>query len=285
MTTLPQRTRDNAGSNEVRDIETIVSSIHNKTPNGLRLMDTFKTRFGLDVLDARKRLGNRGVHYDFQILVGPEPGVWKNVEHKGSQNNTPILPDQTPWSAGVQFHNGGCEKYSIGKKYAETWYTHYIASGSLKNEFNLQAPTPTFDEWFRKDVKCQGDPKTAFGKELKETVRRLRGPKASLLDKRQAVNELFTLTDEDLLQFKLEVLTILNEVLSVKDYWLTIHGDPASDFSCAWYPNFTLKEIKQVTMKKELDIWFEFDCAECKFSSLLRWGKGAGFSNLRIDAR
>ena len=95
--TSSTRTRDNAGSNEVRDIQAIVSSIHTQSPNGLKIMESFKNRFGIDILDARSRPGNRGVHYDFQILVGPAPGVWKNVEHKGSQHYTPIGTDQTPW--------------------------------------------------------------------------------------------------------------------------------------------------------------------------------------------
>jgi len=37
---------------------------------------------------------------------------------------------------------------------------------------------------------------------------------------------------------------------------------------------------------REKDIFFELTSAEgLEFSGILRWGKGAGFSNLRLDLR
>ena len=289
MTTLietpTKRTRDLAGRNETKDINSIVSAIHNRTPNGIKIIISFKDKFELDILDAKARPGNRGVHFDFQILIGPLPGIWKNVEHKGSQHSVPIPPGQKPWAAGVQFHNGGCEKYSVAKKYAKIWYEYYILSGRLKDEWNLTSEMPSFEDWFNKDIKCQGNPKTSFGKELKVAVRKLRGEKTSLLEKRAAVNELFTLTDEEIEVCKLEILKVANETLSQKDYWLTIHGDPESDMYCAWYPQFMVGDIQSISIRKELDIWIDFVCSECSFSAIIRWGKGAGFSNLRIDLR
>lgn len=287
------RTRDMAGRNETEDIINIVNALHTKTEGGLKLIEAFKEKFGLEILDARERSGNRGVHYDFQILVRTRifhlrektwstRDVWKNVEHKGSQTTTPIPSDQTPWAAGVQFHNGGCDKYTIGKIYAKKWYDLLIASGQLQREWNLSSPIPTFEEWFNKDAKAQGDPKTPFSVELKEKVKSSGG---SLGDKRRAVHEVFQPSDEDLNLFKKEALAILNESLCQKDVWLTIHGDIQGSFHCAWYPQFLISELPSVTIRKEKDIWFDFDCPETKFSCILRWGKGAGFSNLRIDAR
>jgi hypothetical protein len=283
------RNRDNAGRNEVEDLARIVEALKTGLPAGLKMNQRFKERFGGDeIVDARSRSGNRGVHYDFEVLVN-KPGTtlrfWKGVEHKGSTKNQPIPADQTPWAAGVQFHNGGCEKYSIGKLYAKTWYDMYIGSGALKTEWDIVAPTPTFEEWFTKDAKRQDDPATEFGLELKRKVRETRGPKASLGEKRAAVNAVFSPTEEQLAEFKGEVLRTLNESLAQKHYWLTIQGDIAGDFHCEWYPRFTISEITSVTMRKELDIWFDFECPEAKFSCILRWGKGAGFSNIRIDAR
>lgn len=280
-----KRTRDSAGANETADIKAIVSAIKTRSAAGLKIIQSFQEKFGLDILDARERKGNRGVHYDFEVLVGPEPGVWKHVEHKGSSTYTPILPDQTPWAAGVQFHNGGCEKYSIAKKYARHWYETYIGSGKLKTDWALDADVPTFEEWYVKDAKKQGDPATTFGKELKRKVRLARGAKSSLLEERRQVNETFIPCEDDLELFKTEALPILNSVLQEKDYWLTIHGSVGGDFHCAWYPSFQLREIKRITMEKELDIWFNFECEGCAFRCILRWGKGAGFSNIRIDAR
>lgn len=275
------RTRDRAGKNEQADITKIVNAIRTKSAAGLQIISAFKEKFGVDILDVRQRAGgNRATHNDFQICVAPNE--WKNVEHKGSQKCVPILPDQTPWAAGVQFHNGGCDKYSIGKLYARVWYDTHVASGILKAEWNLVAPIPSFDDWFKQDAKKQGNPGTLFGKELKEKVR---GAKTNLGEKRAAAHLAFQPTEADLQTFKQEVLTILNDALEKKDYWLTIHGNLDETFYCAWYPKFTIRTIDSVTIRKELDIWFDFNCPECKFSCILRWGKGAGFSNLRIDAR
>lgn len=288
-----ERNRNNAGANETQDIHNIVHALHTKTSAGDKLMKEFQERFGLEILDARERMGNRGVHYDFQILVKKKVynlrekawhtrEEWKTVEHKGSQTTSPIPADQTPWAAGVQFHNGGCEKYAIGRLYARCWYNTLIASSQLKTRWNLTAPIPTFEEWFHKDAKRQSDPSTEFGLELKQKVRSSGG---SLGDLRQVVHAVFNPTEDDLNLFKCEVLVVLNNCLREKDYWLTIHGDILGNFHCAWYPQFLITELSSVTMRKEKDIWFDFECPETKFSSILRWGKGCGFSNLRIDAR
>lgn len=279
------RNRDQAGANETKDIEAIVRAIHTRTPAGIKICEAFLLKFGLELLDARARPGNRGIHYDFQILVGPAPGLWKTVEHKGSQLYKPIPLSQTPWAAGVQFHNGGCEKYSLAKKYARAWYDFFIGSGKLKADWKLEAPTPSYEEWYAKDAKCQDDPGTEFGCELKRVVRLARGPKGSLLKERSSVNDTFEITEEDLATLKAEVLSILNSVLNEKDFWLTIQGDVTGDFYCAWYPKFTLREIESVTVDKRKDFWFDYKCEGFAFKSILRFGKGAGFSNLRMDAR
>ena len=284
--TKAKRTKAKAGANEADDIRAIVKHIHEKTANGLKIIAAAREKLGIEILDARERPGNRGVHYDFEILVGSAPGTWKKVEHKGSQKSTPIRPDEKPWEAGVQFHNGGCEKYTIARIYAHVWHTLYIASGSLKTEWGLTAPIPSFEEWFAKDAKQQDDPKTEFGIELKQKVRAARGERSSLLEKRQAAHDAFNPTDDDLNLLKQEVLAILNEALLQKEFWLVIHGDVNSDsFHCAWFPQFTLGTIDSVTITTKKDIFFNFVCSGVSFKAILRWGKGAGFSNLRLDAR
>ncbi len=283
------RTRENAGRNEALDITQIIHAIKSRSAAGRKICDRFKEKFGGDeIVDVRPRAGNRGVHYDFEVLVNPagtNVRLWKAVEHKGSRKFQPIPADQTPWAAGVQFHNGGCDKYGIGKLYAKVWYDTLLNSGALKSEWDIVAPTPSYEEWFQKDAKRQDDPTTEFGVELKRKVREARGPKASLGEKRELVNAAFSPTEEQLAEFKAEVLRILNEALEQKHHWLTIQGDLLGEFHCEWYPKFTLSEITSVKMRKEKDIWFDFECPETKFSCILRWGKGAGFSNLRIDAR
>ena len=287
---MPSRNKENAAVNEAADIEAIILAIHTKTECGLQIIKAFSKKFpDTELLDARKREGtSRGTHYDFEILVSIDgaEAEWKRAEHKGSKKYHPIQPDETPWKAGVQFHNGGCEKYSLAQKYARLWYETYIASNTLKTEFEIEAETPSFDEWFAKDCKVQSDPKTPFGLELKKKVRARRGPKASLLKERSAVISALEITDDDLETLKAEVLPIANEALEQKEYWLTIRGDLAGKFACAWNPKFTISAIETIRVTKKKDIKFEFRCAEnFVFHAILRWGKGAGFSCLRIDLK
>ena len=117
---MAARTLDTAAANETKDIAAIIDALNAPgSPVGTKIKDAFKQKFGLEISAARKRQGsNRGTHYDFEIEVG---GIWKKVEHKGSQNFRVPSPEEKPWLAGVQFHNGGCEKYSLAKKYELQW--------------------------------------------------------------------------------------------------------------------------------------------------------------------
>ena len=285
------RTKDKAAVNEAEDIRAIIRGLTTNNECGSKIKAAFKEKFNMEILDARERIGkSRGTHYDLEILIRPvessSVGEWKTVEHKGSKDYTQINPADTPWAAGVQFHNGGCEKYTLARKYAKCWYNMYVGSESLKKEFNLSAQIPTFEDWFKNDAKVQADPKTLFGKELKKAVRLLRGPKASLPEKRSACHNVFDISEEDRQLLIQEVLPIANQALLEKDYWMTIHGDLTGDFYVAWYPQFTISRINDVIITKDLDINIQFICESgFNFKGILRWGKGAGFSNLRIDLK
>ena len=281
---MSERTKGNAAANEALDIAEIIRAIHERSPNGLKIITSFKDKFNLEITDARARKGpSRGTHYDFEILVN---GEWKHVEHKGSKDLCTIKPEDKPWVAGVQFANMGCEKWSLAKKFAHIWYDLYIGSGEFKKEWNLTAPIPTFDEWFQDDCKVQGDPKTLFGSELKKKVRAQRGARSSLLEKRAAVLSSLECDATDIETLKKEVLSIANLVLLEKDYWLVIRGDVKGEFNVAWYPKFTIENINEVVITKNLDLEIEFCCNNgFRFNGLLRWGKGAGFSNLRLDLK
>lgn len=275
------RTKDKAAANEVIEVAEIIRALHERTPSGLKMSAAFKERFGIELSDARPRAGSsRGTHYDFEILVN---GAWKHVEHKGGKDVLTIKPDDKPWAAGVQFANMGCEKWSLAKKYAHVWYDLYIGSGEFKKEWNLTAPIPTFDEWFQGDCKRQDNPKTPFGVELKKAVREQGG---SLLEKRAAVLAALELSADEIETLKKEVLSIANVVLEEKDYWMTIRGNVKGEFNVAWFPKFTIERIDEVVINKKLDLILEFRCGGgFTFIGHLRWGKGAGFSNLRLDLR
>jgi hypothetical protein len=278
------RTRNTAAANEAKDILRIIRDINDQTPTGHAIISAFKEKFGLDIAAARMRKGSsRGTHYDFEIQVNEE---WKKVEHKGSQTYRIPNPDDDPWKAAVQFYNGGCEKFSIATKYARVWYTMYIQSGLLTEEFGIEAPIPEFDEWFEKDCRVQSDPKTPFGKELKSKVRLLRGPRSSLLEKRGPVLQALEITEHDKHVLITEVLAIANHVLEQKEYWLSIHGNLDGTFHATWYPQFRIDSIQEVVIKKNLDLELSFVCVSgFSFHGILRWGKGAGFSCLRMDLK
>lgn len=277
------RTKEKAASNEAKDIEFIVKAIKSKDVNGMKFINAFKEKFNQDIEDVRDRKGSRKTHYDFEILVN---GEWKHVEHKGSKAYKLISTDKKVWASGVQFYNGPADKFSLAKKYARVWYDTYIGSEVLKNEWKLEADIPSFDEWYSKDCKVQCDPKTPFGKELKKKVREKRGPKASLLQERKAVNDLIDMTKEEEETFINEVYPLANEVLEQKDYWIVIHGDLTNKFYFEWFPKFKLPKIKSLKFKKCLDLEFDFECEDnYVFNGILRWGKGAGFSCLRIDLK
>jgi hypothetical protein len=284
------RTKAKAGANEVEDINFIIDAIHTKSVVGMKFIDGFYAKFGDTLLDARCRSGsNRGTHYDFDILVRFNTGAeaWKQVEHKGANIKTTIKDDEKPWLAGVQFHNGGCDKYTITADYARIHYDTHIASGALTRDWKIGSTIPTFADWWKNDCCRQDDPKTPFGIELKAAVRTVRGLKGSLRAERAPVVEALCTGSEVQAKLIEEVLPIANSVLEEKDYWLTVRGSLKSgDFNHAWNPKFTIGAIESVVITKKKDIMFEFHCTDnFKFKGILRWGKGAGFSCLRIDLK
>lgn len=281
-----KRTKKTAGANEDADIKKIIDDINNKKGCGKKIIEVFHEKFpDKQIYAARARQGSsRGTHYDFEIQIDNEQ--WVRVEHKGSQKCEPIRKNERPWDAGVQFHNGGCEKYKLAMKYAKIWFNRYIMSNKLKEEFDIKAQVPKFEDWYVLDCKAQGTPKTEFGRELKVKVQEKNGPNTSLRDLRAPVLAELEITEDDKENLSKEVLDIANEALDQKDYWLTIHGNLEGDFYCAWYSKFKISGIKDIIVKKNKDLEFEFLCEDdFRFNGILRWGYGAGFSNLRLDLR
>jgi hypothetical protein len=254
-------------------------------------MNAFKEKFpGAEIIDIRKRDGtSRKVHKDFDICVYftiESVSRWYHVEHKGKKSFTLIKPDAKPWAPGVQFYNGPCKQFSSAKIYARIWYNIHVVSGTLKTRFNIEAPIPEFDDWYTKDCTNQGDPRTPFGKELKQKYREQHGGGTSLLDEREVVNKAFNITDAEKEILIREAVDIATKVLDEKDYWLNIHGDLLGDFNVAWHPKYNISKITGVNIKQDLDLNIEFLCDNGNgFNAILRWGKGAGFSNLRLDLK
>ena len=102
----------------------------------------------------------------------------------------------------------------------------------------------------------------------------------------QAATQSLVIGDQEKSAFMAEVLPIANHALEQKDYWLSIHGNLGGEFNIAWYPKFLITAINDVCFKKSLDLEITFHCADnFNFNGILRWGKGAGFSCLRVDLK
>lgn len=309
------RTKRTAKANEEADITALIAFINDpESASGRILRDGYAARFaGQTLLAARrkdpaiggKRVGGRGVHYDFQICVGTAtattevtevtPSRWLNVEHKGSKTYSPIDPSLPPWTGGVQFYNGGMEKYRLARKYAEAWYTKYVGSGLLKERYGLTAPIPPMDVWIAKDAKVQGKPGTPFGKELKATYQAREGcaGKSLTAERDEFVAEFYTALSADTettaaaaAELAEDILPLVRDSLAQKDVWLQIAGDINGTFHCAWSPQLLVTRVDSVTIHKGRDIEIAVNCdGDFRFGGILRWGYGAGFSNLRLDLR
>jgi hypothetical protein len=277
------RTRDTAKQNEDADVKLIVAAIHNRTPQGIRLIEGFRKTHGKDLLDADQpaKAGGRTTHYDFMINVAGEG--WRQVEHKGGRVFKPIDPNQPPWAQGVQFYNGTGNKYALSRRYAEEWYTRYVASGHLSQKYNLTAAIPDLQTWLAKDAFKQGNPSTPFGLELRN---RFRPGKGGCFDERDEMKLSFSIAAADLETIQAEVLSLAQQVLAEKHYWLQIQGDLGGEFNFAWAPAVQVSKItglKVDTTKSDVVILFETDTLPIR--AMLRWGKGQGLSNIRIDLR
>jgi hypothetical protein len=282
------RTKAEAKKNEEADVKTIVEAINNPhSIQGEALRAAFKTECGLDITAARQPqgAGSRKKHYDFEVQVD---GVWYKVEHKGSLAYKSIDSTLPPWSGGVQFYNGTGKSYTLGHLYARQWYDRYIASGILARKYGIASTAPDYETWFAKDAMRQGDPTTPFGLELRSKFRGEDAPdkKDGCFAERDEMVKDFVVSEADIETLKAEVLTTAQAVLKEKDYWLQINGDINGKFYCKWSKTLTITTITDVKRMPSSDVQLEFS-TDMGFPIIarLRWGKGQGLSNIRIDLK
>jgi hypothetical protein len=284
----PSRNKAFNKINEEEDVALLVQML-NDPVKGRALRDGFSRSFpGKSIICATidGPAGSRNAHYDFQIQLNS--GEWLKVEHKGCQSGRPIDTSKAPWTGGVQFSNGGMEKYRLARKYAEEWYDIYIGSLYLTNTYGLSEPIPTKEEWMLRDAKVQGDPKTPFGKELKRVVRE--SGSDSLLSLRNEFVPGFVerLTQDDSAMFLEDAMTMIQSAFHEKDVWLQVSGSVKSGvFYFYWSPSLSVESLHHVRFVQEKDVVGYIESSGCPYPirCILRWGKGAGFSNLRIDLK
>lgn len=283
------------GSNEVKNVNKIIEHLNNRTLLGSRLIEYLNSNLNIQFDKAESRKNSRKCHYDF--IIYDTNGNSYNVEHKGSCKIKKIQRHDKPWKSGVQYANLGAEKFKISRMYGELWYNEYIKSGELSRVYKIDSKIPTFNTWFKRDCCTQGDPRTLFGIELKKKYRDEYGHKSSLLTYREKINKLFLTKIKENHKFlddlTPDVLSKSNDVMKEKDLWLQINGDIFNDdpykICFKWYPKivFDTLELKECNSKSDIDIYFNGIQGKVTWEILakLRWGKGAGFSNLRIDLK
>jgi hypothetical protein len=292
-----KRTKGNAKANEDADVSALITLLnHAESVKGQEMRDAFKAHFGLTIIGAtrhktiqqakQKRGGSRSIHYDFVVQL--DDGTERTVEHKGSKDKNPIDLSLPPWTGGVQFYNGGMEKYRLSQKYAREWYQQLIASGILSERYGLTSPIPTEEEWIAKDAKVQSLAKTPFGKELKKVYQERDGcEKGSLKAERNEFVQGFEWSEEDKQQLAEDVFPLIQSSFAEKDVWLQIAGSVENgDFNFAWRDPIHIQKVERITIEKNKDIEFTVECDDgVVVHGILRWGYGAGFSNIRIDLK
>jgi len=296
QTKKTEKTKDKAKENEEKDVSALIDLLNTtESSKGQEMRAAFEAQFGQSIISASRtkkatkqiKGGGRSIHYDFVVQLAD--GTERTVEHKGSSENKEIDLLLPPWTGGVQFYNGGMEKYRFAQHYAREWYHKFIASGILSERYGLTSPIPTLEQWIAKDAKIQSDPKTPFGKELKSVVRarNVNNKEKSLNAERDEFVQGFTWSDEDEKQLKEDLLPLIQSSLADKDVWLQIGGTVENgDFHFAWRNPICVQTVERITIKKIKDITFDVECdGGFVLHPILRWGKGAGFSNIRIDLK
>ena len=194
--------RAGAFTDETTRISQIKDAICNKTELGIKMIDAYYKKFNL-IIDRVEIAGSKKDHYD--LLIYHTDGTTKKCEEKGTKEYcSKIDSSTTPYENSVQIYNGPAKHFSISRKYLKCWYKCNVDSEIIKTEFNLPE-IPSFEEWLEGGPYSMLDPTSEYSKTLKKNYREKYGSKTSmngfkqdnLIDYRQKVNEMFTLSDED----------------------------------------------------------------------------------------
>lgn len=290
-------------SDEKNRIDKICREINNNTFCGKQLKTDYKNFFGRKIKSVSQTGGNRD-HFDILVIEQANeyyPETTRKIEEKHSKNA--ILDKVTPWENSVQRYNGPADKFSICKDYAREWYNNNICDIEIQQKYCEDCEIPSFDDWYNMDVKVNGDPKTIYGKTLKKNYQK-KHPKSSMngknnspFDYRSKVNPSFLKEFNESASKKQKLIEetqmILNEIMKEKEGWLQTTGDiQRNTFNFKWSNQIASPKIINViaSYNEGADIYYNFkaqqeDGTEDDFKSILRFGKGTGFSNMRCDIK
>ena len=286
---------------EEKRVNFIITSINTDTDIGLRIKESYKTLFNKKIQCVLDSGGTRKDHYDFTLIHSDATIV--KCEEKGTEIYIPNIDGSIiPWKYSVQRFNCPGNKISIGKDYARLWYDNIVTDDEINTTFGIQKEIiPTFEKWCSDDAFQSGDPKTHYGRTLKKNFREkygntsMNGKKGSPFDYREKVNPLFishfNLDQNNKRELIEETQTMLDSIMDEKDCWFQTSGmiENLDKFNFKWHKKIEAPKIIDVVprWKKGSDIYFDFETVniEDKFSCILRFGKGTGFSNIRYDIR
>lgn len=285
--------KSNNGINEKKFLLELVKHINEKTNIGMKIRNQFHQQNKFLINTAKISGGSMSDHYDICFNCSNNKDYKIECKHTAKCKNLSII--KTPWQYAVQVLNGIGNKFVIGQKYAKLWYDTWIDSDILKNQYNIKADKPSFDEWCKLDAFVCGDPKSAFSVELKKKVRDKHGPKASLnkgqkngvkYDYRKDIIDNFIINETEKQLFINQCQKKLESIFAEKDYFLTTSGDICDEnkFTFRIFDKTDMKKIKDVEIIKSKDIKFKLIMDDdSSMNGILRFGKGAGFSNIRVD--
>jgi len=258
---------------------------------GKKIYDHFCNTMNTTITDIRSIGGGMNNHYDFQIKI-KDNDKWYNVESKHTRTLSPVNKFKLPWDKSVQVLNGIGKHYNIGMIYAEEFYK---ILPDIKEHYKIKAAIPNFDEWSKDAFKC-GDPKTQFVCELKNTYRTLYPGKTSLNGYKHAGIDWRTKYLEKVLErinnndikteFLIQINSRLSEIFNDKHYFLTTSGNIINnDFNVRWWSSINFINFTNVEFIKKKDIIIKYSNSNKTLKGVLRWGKGCGFTNIRVDAK
>ena len=289
-------------SSEKERLNSICYHINNSTFYGKKLKEDYFKLFNQNLKQALVTGGTNKHHYD--IMMIHNDNSTKKCEEKSTIYYKEDLSNEVkPWVYSVQVFNGVGKHFGIGLLYAKLWYKHNIAPQEVKKNYQILSPIPSEKEWLRKDAFQCGNPKTRYGKELKQKFRDIHGEtsmngkskkdfKENIYDYREPViyefTELFRSEPKIKKQLIKEIQEKLERVFLEKECFLQDTGDiNSNEFSFKWYNQIKIPKIKDVVLNnRKSDITFDIitDITQ-NYTLVLRFGKGTGFSNIRIDIR
>jgi len=290
--------RDNNRKREDERVAFLCKSINDRTDFGEDLRKGYNEKFGRQISSVSKVNTNQQ-HYD--ILIVHEDGSKIRCEEKGTKKKHTIksLQSDHPWQNSVQRFNGPGNKFDIGTKYANLWYETVLAhhGEEICKMYDINTPIPPLDEWLKYDAFVCSDPLSKFGIELKQKYRdrhpgcSMNGRGGSPKDYRKLVNPKFieSFDDKDKTLLINQTQIILDEIMLEKDCWLKTSGTIEDGITFSWFDKIKSPKIVSVELSWNpgADIYIEFktENKNDNFKSILRFGKGTGFSNIRFDMR